>query len=83
MLYRLLRGFLGAKWQPVAVCFTHSAPQDPTTHRRVFGTAARFKQDFDGITMYATDTARRCAAKGLGALPGVYDRAYRRTEGPR
>ena len=35
------------------------------------------------ITMYATDTARRCAAKGLGALPGVYDRVYRRTERPR
>ena len=35
------------------------------------------------ITMYATDTARRCAAKGLGALPGVYDWVYRRTEGPR
>jgi peptidoglycan/xylan/chitin deacetylase (PgdA/CDA1 family) len=33
------------------------------------------------ITMYATDTARRCAGKALGALPGVYDWVYRRAEG--
>lgn len=57
VLYQLLRGFLGAKWQPIAVCFTHSAPQDLTTHRRVFGTVARFKQDLNGIIMYTTDLA--------------------------
>ena len=35
------------------------------------------------ITMYANDTVRRCAAKALGALPGVYDWAYRRAGMPR
>ncbi|MDA3649695.1 AraC family transcriptional regulator [Saccharopolyspora indica] len=54
-LHRLLRGFLGPLWQPVAVCFAHRAPADPTTHHRVFGSVLKFEQDFNGITFYEHD----------------------------
>ncbi|RKT86961.1 AraC-type DNA-binding protein [Saccharopolyspora antimicrobica] len=54
-LHRLLRGFLGPLWQPVAVCFAHRAPADPTTHQRVFGSMLKFEQDFNGITFYEHD----------------------------
>ncbi|MGW1680798.1 AraC family transcriptional regulator [Saccharopolyspora sp. NPDC002376] len=54
-LHRLLRGFLGPLWQPVAVCFAHRAPADPSVHRRVFGLAVKFEQEFNGITLYGHD----------------------------
>ncbi|WP_207954470.1 AraC family transcriptional regulator [Saccharopolyspora elongata] len=54
-LHRLLRDFLGSLWQPIAVCFTHRAPADASTHRRVFGPTAKFEQEFNGITFYAHD----------------------------
>ncbi|MER5391318.1 AraC family transcriptional regulator [Saccharopolyspora sp. NPDC002686] len=54
-LHRLLLGFLGSLWQPLAVCFTHHAPADPGTHRRLFGSAVKFEQEFNGVTFYADD----------------------------
>lgn len=54
-LHRLLRGFLGSLWQPVAVCFTHGAPAEDRTHRRVFGSVVKFDQEFNGITFYGHD----------------------------
>ncbi|MFF9321507.1 AraC family transcriptional regulator [Streptomyces sp. NPDC014735] len=53
--HRVLRTFLGTRWQPVAVCFTHSAPADTRTHRRFFGPAVEFDRDFNGIVFYASD----------------------------
>ncbi|RVU22298.1 AraC family transcriptional regulator [Streptomyces antnestii] len=53
--HQVLRSFLGARWQPVSVCFTHSAPADTGTHRRVFGTMVEFDRDFNGIVFYASD----------------------------
>jgi AraC-like DNA-binding protein len=53
--HQLLRMFLGARWQPVAVCFTHSPPADAGTHRRLFGPVVEFDREFNGIVLYADD----------------------------
>ncbi|TQC41463.1 AraC family transcriptional regulator [Rhodococcus sp. WS4] len=55
VLYRLLRDLLGPQWQPLAVSFTHPAPQHASTHTRLFGPIGQFNQGFDGISLYATD----------------------------
>ncbi|MFI6062334.1 AraC family transcriptional regulator [Streptomyces sp. NPDC051286] len=51
----VLRTFLGARWQSVSVCFTHSAPKDLGTHRRIFGPVAEFDQEFTGIVFCTSD----------------------------
>ncbi|MFF4148486.1 AraC family transcriptional regulator [Streptomyces sp. NPDC001698] len=53
--HQVLRKFLGARWQAVSVCFTHSAPADTGTHRRVFGPVVEFDREFNGIVFYAGD----------------------------
>ncbi|MDI3387508.1 AraC family transcriptional regulator [Streptomyces sp. B-S-A8] len=53
--HRFLRGFLGSRWQPLSVCFTHAAPDDPGTHRRLFGPVVEFDREFNGIVLYADD----------------------------
>nr|WP_206024529.1 AraC family transcriptional regulator [Rhodococcus sp. 14C212] len=53
--YRLLVGFLGARWRPVAVCFTHPAPTQTGTHRHLFGPVVNFDHDFSGIVLVASD----------------------------
>ncbi|RZL76734.1 MAG: AraC family transcriptional regulator [Rhodococcus sp. (in: high G+C Gram-positive bacteria)] len=55
VLYRLLRDLLGPQWQPLAVSFTHPAPQHGSTYTRLFGRIVQFDQVFDGISLYATD----------------------------
>lgn len=55
VLHRLLRGFLGARWHPLAVCLPHPAPRDQDTHRRVFGPGTRFDHEFAGIVCYTAD----------------------------
>jgi AraC-like DNA-binding protein len=54
VLYRTMRLFLGAEWSP-RVCFTHSAPRNRDTHRRVFGGRAEFNRDFNGVACRASD----------------------------
>ncbi|MBA8923416.1 AraC-like DNA-binding protein [Kutzneria viridogrisea] len=54
-LHRLLRDFLGTRWQPLTVCFTHPAPADPSTHRKFFGPTLTFEREFNGIVFYETD----------------------------
>ena len=56
-LFRLLRGFLGSRWQPLAVCFAHPAPADTGTHWRMFGPVVKFDHDFSGIVCYSSDLA--------------------------
>ncbi|OIJ88350.1 AraC family transcriptional regulator [Streptomyces colonosanans] len=53
--HQVLRNFLGTRWQPVAVCFTHGAPADTRTHRRIFGPVVEFDREFNGIVFYASD----------------------------
>ncbi|MEN0135463.1 MAG: AraC family transcriptional regulator [Rhodococcus sp. (in: high G+C Gram-positive bacteria)] len=55
VLYRLLRGFLGGGWKPLAVCFPHPAPADTATHRRLFGPVLNFDHEFAGIVLEAGD----------------------------
>ncbi|NMM83729.1 AraC family transcriptional regulator [Rhodococcus sp. SRB_17] len=52
---QILRSFLGSRWQPVSVGFTHSAPKDTSTHRRILGSAVDFDHEFTGIVFYASD----------------------------
>lgn len=46
---RSYREFVAGAWQPESVHFRHSAPEDLTTHRRVFGCPITFDSEFDGI----------------------------------
>jgi AraC-like DNA-binding protein len=57
VLHRLLRGFLGGGWKPLAVCFPHPAPPDTATHRRLFGPVVNFDHEFAGIVIEAGDLA--------------------------
>ncbi|MDG3010174.1 AraC family transcriptional regulator [Rhodococcus sp. D2-41] len=55
VVHRLLCGFLGPRWKPMAVCFAHRPPADPATHRKAFGSALIFDHQFTGITFPAND----------------------------
>ncbi|MFC5219951.1 AraC family transcriptional regulator [Streptomyces coerulescens] len=55
VFHRILRGFLGAQWQPLSVWFRHPAPADTATHRRAFGPMVEFGREFDGIVFYSDD----------------------------
>jgi AraC-like DNA-binding protein len=57
VLYRVLRSLVGSDWRPL-VCFTHDAPADRRTHRRVFGTRVEFGHDFNGIVRSQRDLDR-------------------------
>ncbi|MGW2826582.1 AraC family transcriptional regulator [Streptomyces sp. NPDC001443] len=53
--HQVLRNFLGTRWQALSVCFTHAAPADLGTHRRIFGTTVEFNREFNGIIFYGND----------------------------
>ncbi|MGX1135655.1 AraC-like DNA-binding protein [Streptomyces glaucescens] len=53
--HRVLCGFLGPRWRPSSVCFTHRAPRDGAGHRRLFGPVVEFDRDFNGIVLYTED----------------------------
>ncbi|MFG3546301.1 AraC family transcriptional regulator [Streptomyces sp. NPDC047725] len=55
VFHHVLREVLGDRWQPIAVCFTHGAPSELDTHRRVFGPAVEFGREFNGIVLRAAD----------------------------
>ncbi|OBG32362.1 AraC family transcriptional regulator [Mycolicibacter heraklionensis] len=54
-LHRLLRGFLGPQWKPVAVYFHHRPPKSTAPHRKFFGPTVRFDQEFAGIEFAASE----------------------------
>ncbi|MZD04582.1 AraC family transcriptional regulator, partial [Streptomyces sp. SID5785] len=54
-LIGFLRAFLGPRWQPFSVCFTHAAPRDAATHRRLLGPVVEFDRDFTGVVLYAAE----------------------------
>ena len=56
---QILRSFLGPAWHPVSVGFTHGAPHDTSTHRRILGNAVDFDHEFTGIVFYAGDLDAR------------------------
>ena len=55
--FRTFRTLLGARWNPITVCFRHAPPRDLALHLRFFGTAVDFRQDFDGMVFRGDDLA--------------------------
>ncbi len=55
VMLRTLRRLLGQSWRPEAVAFTHAAPPDLTTHRRVLGMTPMFAQPFNGLVIAVSD----------------------------
>lgn len=53
--FRLLGIFLGDRWRPHSVTFRHSAPASTAWHRRIFGSAVQFGQQFNDIICRAVD----------------------------
>lgn len=49
ILFRAFVVISGGLWHPQSVHFTHSAPDDPATHHRVFGCPLVFDSDFNGF----------------------------------
>lgn len=55
MLSRFLNSALPEGWQPLAVCFTHSAPADTSTAHRVLGPNVHYGADFNGMVLRLAD----------------------------
>ncbi|MBH0778429.1 AraC family transcriptional regulator [Nocardia bovistercoris] len=55
VLHGLLRGFIGARWRPLEVRFTHPAPRNLRTHLRIFGPHVHFDQETNAIRTNTTD----------------------------
>lgn len=57
VLFRLCEALLESQWKPSSVDFTHPAPTELQTHRRLFGTRygcrLRFDSEFNGIVCKA------------------------------
>jgi AraC-like DNA-binding protein len=54
-LHHIQRQLYGSRWQPLAVCFAHSAPADISTHLRIFGQFIEFRSEFSGIVLRASN----------------------------
>lgn len=65
----ILRTFLGEDWQPLSTCFAHPAPDDLTTHRRLFGDTLRFGHEFAGVVLSSGDLDRPNAASDPSLRP--------------
>jgi len=55
VLHGIIREFLGPTWQPLSVCFSHSAPARTDTHTSILGSRLQFGHSFTGLIMYAKD----------------------------
>jgi AraC-like DNA-binding protein len=54
-LHRSFQRLFREHWKPQAVHFTHSPPDRTDLHRRFFGAAVRFNEDFNGIVCAGAD----------------------------
>lgn len=52
---QFLRMLLGPEWNPIEVCFAHSAPPDMALYRRIFRAPVRFDQGFNGLILYTEE----------------------------
>ncbi len=59
VMIRLMREFLGARWQPRRVCFEHPAPRDTSVHHRVFGPRVDFDHESNCIVCAKADLDTR------------------------
>ena len=59
IMHRFCAALLPNKWRPLSIHFTHNAPKDLSTHKRVFGCSLEFGSEFNGIvcTTAELDTA--------------------------
>lgn len=57
-LLLIFRAMLGPQWHPKTVHFTHSAPPDLHTHRRVFRCPVEFDADFNGLMCLTAELDR-------------------------
>jgi AraC-like DNA-binding protein len=57
-LFRMFSALLGPRWRPYGVRFAHSAPDDLSVHRRIFGPSVEFNGEFTGIICWGADLDR-------------------------
>jgi AraC-like DNA-binding protein len=62
VVHRMLRSHFGKDWRPKAVCFSHAAPTDLRTHRRLLGLNVEFGHDFNGLVIERSDLDAHNAA---------------------
>jgi AraC-like DNA-binding protein len=70
-LVRLIRAVMGPDWQAQSVCFSHDAPGDLTTHRRLLGARLEFDQEYTGLVFRAGELT------GTNVLADPLMRPYR------
>lgn len=58
VLLALCRFHLGATWTPRSVHFSHAAPAQTHTHRRILGSQLEFAAELDGIVLSSQDLDR-------------------------
>jgi AraC-like DNA-binding protein len=56
-LLRVIRELTGTGWQAHAVCFSHPAPEQLSTHWRLLGPRLRFDHEFTGLVFHTSDLA--------------------------
>ena len=71
VFFHAMRGYLGSRWRPHEVRFSHGPPDDPTPYRRLFGEAVSFDALNGGVAFAAADLERPTIA---------HDRRRRRLE---
>lgn len=55
VLFRMCAALMGARWKPISVNFSHSAPADLRLHKRVFSCRLEFDSDFNGFVLATSD----------------------------
>ena len=58
VFFHALKGYLGSRWRPHEVRFSHGPPDDPTPYRRLFGEAVSFDALNGGVVFAAADLDR-------------------------
>lgn len=58
LFVRAVRTLLEPSWLPESVMFSHGAPPDLSSHRRVLGVAPTFDAEFDGVAVRTIDLSR-------------------------
>jgi AraC-like DNA-binding protein len=60
---------LGADWQPAGASFAYEPPADLGTYRRIFGPGLRFRQEFTGLVLPASDLDRAIVSSDPALRP--------------
>src|SRR4051794_39154761 len=60
-LLGIIRSLTGANWEPLAISFSHPAPDRQDTHVRLFGPRVQFGREFSGLLFYSSELDRKNA----------------------